>query len=83
MKVRNHIHQKTNGGFLREEEAWTLISDTETGACTVECEWSYVDPFGGGTPDFGISSVSVESFLDGGAADNVKQKLRVILAQKT
>jgi hypothetical protein len=79
-KVRSEIHQKTNGGFLREEDLWTLISDTETGARTVEHQWSYVDPFGAGTPDCGICDVTVETFLSGGADANVKQKLRAILA---
>jgi len=77
--VQNQIHQKTNAGFLRETEIWTLISDTATGALTVEHEWSYVDPFGRGKPDCGVSTVTVENFLTGGADDNVKLKLRAIL----
>ena len=62
-----------------DTEIWTLISDTATGALTVEHEWSYVDPFGQGKPDCGVSTVTVENFLTGGADDNVKQKLRAIL----
>jgi hypothetical protein len=77
--VRNQIHQKANAGFLRETEMWTLISDAATGAQTVAHEWSYVDPFGQGKPDCGVSTVTVENFLTGSADDSVKQKLRAIL----
>jgi hypothetical protein len=78
-QVRNEIHQKTSAGFLRETEMWTLVSDMATGALNVEHEWSYVDPFGQGKPDAGVSSVTVENFLAGGADSTVKQKLRAIL----
>ncbi len=78
-EVRNQIHRNASGGFLREIDLWTLISDTETGVRSVEHEWSYVDPFGQGKPDSGISTVTIETFLAGGADDNVKQKLRAIL----
>ena len=77
--VRNQIQHKTNAGFLREAEMWTLISDTATGALNVEHEWSYIDPFGQRQPDCGVSTVTVENFLTGSADTNVKQKLRDIL----
>jgi hypothetical protein len=78
-QVRNEIHQTTTAGFLRESNLWTLIYDTDTGAMNVEHEWSYVDPFGQGGPDSGVTTVPLESFLLGNADDTVKQKLRVIL----
>ena len=77
--VRNQIHQKTGAGFLRETDKWTLISDTATGALSVEHEWSYIDPFGRGKPDCGVSTVTVENFLKGSADESVKEKLRAIL----
>ena len=80
-KVRSQIHQRATSGFLKEADAWTLVSDMETGARTVEHEWTYVDPFGQGPPDSGISSVSVETFLRGDNDDQVKQKLRALLVQ--
>jgi hypothetical protein len=77
-EVRDQIHQTSNGGFMRERDSWrTLISDTDTGARSVEHEWSYVDPFG--QEDIGFSSETVEHFLAGGADCSVKQKLRAIL----
>lgn len=78
-EVRDRIHQTSNGGFMRERDSWTLIFDTDTGARSVEHEWSYVDPFGQGKPDIGFSSETVEHFLAGGADCSVKQKLRTIL----
>ena len=78
-EVRNQFHQTTSAGFMRETNLWTLITDTVSGASNVEHEWSYVDPFGQGKPDRGMSNVSVESFLTGNADENVKQKLRAFL----
>ena len=78
-QVRNQIHQTTTAGFLRESNLWTLVRDTDTGAQNVEHEWTYVDPFGKGGTDSGVTTVPVENFLAGNADDDVKQKLRVIL----
>ncbi len=64
---------------MRETNLWTLIIDTASGASNVEHEWSYVDPFGHGKPNRGMSTISVENFLMGSADDNVKQKLREAL----
>lgn len=81
-EVRDQIHKTSSGGFMQEKDAWTLISDTDSGGRSVEHEWSYVDPFGQGRPDIGISSETVEHFLASGADANVKQKLRTILREE-
>ena len=35
-EVRNQFHQTSTGGFLREADQWTLITDTVSGALNVE-----------------------------------------------
>jgi hypothetical protein len=76
---RKQFHQTTAGGFMREADQWTLITDTVSGTQTIEHEWSYIDPFGHGSPDRGVTVATVENFLMGKADDGVKQKLRDIL----
>ncbi len=78
-EIRNQFHQTTTGGFLRETDQWTLVTDTVSGVLNVEHAWSYVDPFGHGKPDCGVSIATVENFLTGKADDSVKQKLREVL----
>jgi len=78
-EVRNQFHQTTAGGFMREADRWTLITNTVSGDQTVEHAWSYVDPFGHGKLDRGVTTVTVEHFLMGNADDGVKQKLRAAL----
>jgi hypothetical protein len=78
-EIRNQFHQTTKSGFLREADQWTLVTDTVSGAVNVEHEWSYVDPFGHGKLDRGLSIATVENFLKGKAEDSVKQKLRDVL----
>ena len=80
---RNQFHQTTAGGFMREADQWTLITDTVSGAQTIEHAWSYVDPFGHGKLDRGVSVATVENFLMGNADDSVKQKLRAVLSGTT
>jgi len=78
-QIRNQFHQTTKSGFFREADQWTLVTDTVSGAVNVEHEWSYVDPFGHGKLDRGVSIATVENFLMGKAEDSVKQKLRDLL----
>jgi hypothetical protein len=78
-EVRTHFYQTTGAGFLHETNEWDLVSDTQTGILNVEHRWSYVDPFGEGGTDGGMSSVSVADFLMGNGDDDVKQKLRALL----
>jgi hypothetical protein len=78
-EVRNQFHQTSDGGFMRETNQWTLVTDTGSGAQIIEHEWSYVDPFGHGKLDRGMSAVTVEDFLMGNADDKVKQKLREVM----
>ena len=49
------------------------------GRSNIEHAWSYVDPFGNGKFDRGVSIVTVENFLTGEAEDRVTQKLRAVL----
>jgi hypothetical protein len=74
-EVRNQFHQSSTGGFLREADQWTLITDTVSGALNVEHAWSYFDPFSHGKTDC-LSLATVEDFLKSNADDSVKQKLR-------
>jgi hypothetical protein len=76
---RNQFHQTTKSGFMCEADKWTLITDTVSGAQIIEHEWSYIDPFGHGKLDRGVSIATVENFLTGKADDSVKQKLRDVL----
>lgn len=76
---RNEFHQTFVGGFSRETNQWTLVTDAASGAQIVEHQWSYVDPFGHGKLDHGMSVATVEDFLVGGADESVKQKLREVL----
>lgn len=76
---RNEFHRTTTSGFMLETDLWTLVTDTISGALSVEHKWSYVDPFGNGKPDRGLTVVTVENFLMGRTDDGVKQKLRAIL----
>jgi hypothetical protein len=78
-EIRNQFHRTTKSGFLREADQWTLVTDTVSGAVNVEHEWTYVDPFGHGKLDRGVSIATVENFLKGKAEDSVKQKLRDVL----
>ena len=78
-EIRNQFHQTTKSGFLREADQWTLVTDTVFGAVNVEHEWTYVDQFGNGKLDRGVSIATVENFLKGKAEDSVKQKLRDVL----
>ena len=73
---------KSAGGFNREANQWTLITDTVSGARSVEHAWSCIDPFGHGERDEGASVATVENFLTGKAHDSVKQKLRELLPYK-
>jgi hypothetical protein len=77
-ELRYEFHRSA-GGFNREADQWTLITDTVSGARTVEHAWSHIDPFGQGERDEGASVATVESFLTGKADDSVKQKLREAL----
>jgi hypothetical protein len=76
---RNQFHQTSAGGFIRETNQWTLITDAVSGAQIVEHAWTYVDPFGNGKLDRGMTAVAVEDFLMGSADQQVKQKLRDVL----
>jgi hypothetical protein len=78
-EVRNQFHQTSTGGFLREADQWTLITDTVSGALDVEHAWSYIDPFGYGKPARGVSVATVENFLMSEVDEIVKQKLRDVL----
>ena len=78
-EIRNQFHQTTKSGFLREADQWTLVTDTVSGAVNVEHEWSYVDPFGHGKLDRGVSIATVENFLMGKAEDSAKPKLPDVL----
>jgi hypothetical protein len=82
-EVRTQFYQTTGAGFLHETNAWELVKDTRAGILNVEHRWSYVDPFGQGGIDGGMSSVSVEDFLMGNGDDDVKQKLRAFLKATT
>lgn len=82
-EVRTQFHQTIGAGFLHETNAWELVMDTGAGTINIEHRWSYVDPFGQGGIDGGMSSVSVEDFLMGNGDDGVKQKLRAFLKATT
>lgn len=77
--VRTQFQQTTGAGFLHETNEWDLVTDTLAGILNVEHRWSYVDPFGQGETDSGMSIASVEEFLMGHGDDDVKQKLRAFL----
>lgn len=72
-EVRTQFHQTIGTGFLHD------ITDTGASTINVEHRWSYVDPFGRGETDSGMSIASVEEFLMGHGDDDVKQKLRAFL----
>lgn len=82
-EVRTQFYYSTGAGFLHETNEWNLVRDTQTGILNVEHRWSYVDPFGYGEADDGMSVVSVEEFLMGNAHDSAKQKLRAFLKVTT
>lgn len=82
-EVRTPFHQTIGAGFLHETNVWDLVTDTRSGAISVEHRWSYVDPFGQGETDSGMSVASVEEFLMGNADDGAKQKLRAFLKAAT
>jgi hypothetical protein len=65
---------------MREASLWTLISDTASGLLNVEHEWSYIDPFGNGKRDGGLTRVSVEDFLAGCEYPDAKEKLHDFLS---
>ena len=77
--VRTQFHQTTGAGFLHETNEWDLVTDTRAGILNVEHRWSYVDPFGQGETDSGMSIASVEEFLMGHGDDDAKQKLSAFL----
>lgn len=78
-ELRNSFHKTTGGGSTQDTNTWTLVADAASGNLSVEHEWSYVDPFGHGKPDCGMSTMTVESFLMGNVDDTLKQKLREAL----
>lgn len=82
-EVRTQFHQTIGAGFLHETNAWDLVTDTGAGTINIEHRWSYVDPFGRGETDSGMSIASVEEFLMGHGDDDVKQKLRAFLKATT
>jgi CheY-like chemotaxis protein len=78
-QLASQFYATTSACFRQEKNTWTLVTDTASGAQSVNHQWSYVDPFGHGQTATGSTSVSVESFLMGNADDNVKQRLREFL----
>lgn len=82
-EVRTQFCHTIGAGFLHETNEWDLVRDTRTGILNVEHRWSYVDPFGYGETDGGMSVVSVEDFLMGNGDDDAKQKLRAFLKAAT
>jgi hypothetical protein len=75
----NAVLPTIGAGFLHETNEWNLVTDTGAGTIIVEHRWSYVDPFGRGETDSGMSIASVEEFLMGHGDYDAKQKLSAFL----
>jgi hypothetical protein len=75
------IHTRSMGTLGRDEEKWSLLTDSATGDKSVCHEWSNASPYGRGPPWAGEKIVSVEEFLASDADAIAKAKLRNLIAR--